>query len=113
MENIKAISKHNEDYLKGIYSYYMGITSFADVSREEFLSIYLGIKDPSVLEQFRLQHKPFSFNLTYWKVLIRDCVENSWRSIFHTLYKLFQCLCTSPLPLRIDWREHVRYWRKH
>ena len=110
MENLKTISKHNEDYLKGIYSYFMGITSFADISDEEFLSTYLGIKDPSVLDQFKVQHKPFSFNLTYWKVVIRDCVEYSWKSIFHTIYKLFQCLCTSPLPLTIDWREQVRYW---
>ena len=33
-----------------MHSYYMGITSFADISRKEFLKIYVGIEDSAVLE---------------------------------------------------------------
>lgn len=108
MKNLKLISNHNEDYLRGTHSYFMGITSFADISHAEFLSTYLGIENATILEQFKNNWNLFSFNPSKWKNLIRDCVTNSLKSIFQTFYKLFQCLCTSSLPLKIDWREKVR-----
>ena len=110
MENLKIISSHNEDYLKGIHSYYMGITSFADVTHVEFLATYLGIEN-DILKQFleiKNNRNLNPSNLNHWKTFIRDCITVTLKSIFQTFYKLFQCFCTSPLPLEIDLREKVR-----
>ena len=110
MENLKTISNHNEDYLKGIHSYYMGITSFADVTHVEFLSTYLGIEN-DILKQFleiKNNRNLNPLNLNHWKTLIRDCITFSLKSIYQTFHKLFQCFCSSPLPLEIDLREKVR-----
>ena len=110
MENLKTISNHNEDYLKGIHSYYMGITSFADVTHLEFLSTYLGIENNILKQLLEIKNNQNlnPLNLNNWKTLIRNCITFSFTSIFQTFYKLFQCFCTSPLPLEIDLREKVR-----
>ena len=108
MENLKTISKHNEEYLEGTHSYYMGVTSFADITHEDFLSIYLGIKDPTVLEKFKKKPSVFSLSLTELKSFILGFAEESWTSILQGFYKLFPCICLSPLPLRIDWRDKVK-----
>ena len=110
MENLKTISDHNEEYLKGIHSYYMGITSFADVTHVEFLSTYLGIEN-DILKQFleiKNNRNLNPSNLNHWKTFIRDCITVTLKSIFQTFYKLFQCFCAAPLPLEIDLREKVR-----
>ena len=90
----------------------MGVTSFADITHEDFLSTYLGIKDPTVLEKFQKKPSIFSLSLTELKSFILGFAEESWTSILQELYKLFPCICLSSLPLKIDWRDKVKTAQK-
>ena len=90
----------------------MGVTSFADIPHEDFLSTYLGIKDPTVLEKFKKKPSVFSLSLNELKSFILDFAKESWTSILQGFYKLFPCICLSPLPLKIDWRDKVKRAQK-
>lgn len=48
-QNLRRIEEHNEKFHKGEKSYYLGVTQFSDISREEFLSMlnYSRVTKPS------------------------------------------------------------------
>ena len=80
----------------------MGITSFADISRKEFLKIYLSIEDSSVLED-----KPNTLlDIEYWKMFLHRILVNSWKAVEYVLDTIFR-FSTLSHPSQIDWREKV------
>ena len=82
----------------------MGITSFADISRKEFLKIYLGIEDSSVLEDKGDSFSIYTIlDIEYWKMLLHRTLVNSWKAVEYVLF-LFSTLS---YPSQIDWREKV------
>ena len=107
MNNLQIISKHNNDYLRGVHSYYLGITSFADITHKEFLKIYLGISNGSMIIPFTVENKKLFFDFYYWKKVLHRGLHRSWRCIHHTLYKIWRLFCPSTQPLIIDWRKEV------
>ncbi|XP_018576686.1 cathepsin L-like proteinase [Anoplophora glabripennis] len=48
-QNLRSIEEHNEKYHKGEKSYYLGVTQYSDLSKEEFLSMlnYSRVAKPS------------------------------------------------------------------
>ena len=85
----------------------MGITSFADISRKEFLKIYLGIEDSSVLEDKGDSFSAYKIlDIEYWKMLLHRILVNSWKAVEYVYDTIF-LFSTLSHPSQIDWREKV------
>lgn len=93
----------------------MGITPFADITREEFLSTYLGITinsndNTSTIENDGSNAVVNSWDLEYWDDMLNgmyNIFENFWSTFRHTVYNIFYSSMSSP-NLMVDWREKVR-----
>ena len=93
----------------------MGITPFADITREEFLSTYLGITmnsndNISTIENDGTNSVVNSLDLEYWNNMFNgmyNIFENFWSTFRYTVYNIFCSSISSP-NLMVDWREQVR-----
>ena len=93
----------------------MGITTFADITREEFLSTYLGItiesnNNISTIGNDGTNAVVNSLDLEYWNNLFNgmyNIFENFWSTFRYTVYNMFCSSISSP-NLMVDWREKVR-----
>ena len=89
----------------------MGVTQFADITRKDFLRIYLGIQDSSVLDALAVKNGTSfgidtMFNIECWKQRLNKALLNSWRTVEYFFKKIVQLVISSQ-PLTIDWREKV------
>ena len=93
----------------------MGITPFADITREEFLSTYLGITINSndnilTIENDGTNAAVNSLDLEYWNNMFNgmyNIFENFWSTFRYRVYNIFCSPISSP-KLMVDWREKVR-----
>lgn len=95
----------------------MGITTFADITREEFLSTYLGItiesnNNISTIENDGTNAVVDYLDLEYWNTMfngIYNIFENFWSTFRYSVYNIICSSISSPnLMVEVDWREKVR-----
>ena len=95
----------------------MGITTFADITREEFLSTYLGItiesnNNISTIENDGTNAVVDYLDLEYWNTMfngIYNIFVNFWSTFRYSVYNIICSSISSPyLMVEVDWREKVK-----
>lgn len=61
-DNLRFIDEHNAAADKGEHSYRLGLTKFADLTNEEYRSMYLGIKAGERKERVRVRSERYKVN---------------------------------------------------